>query len=115
MKIRLQSNQYIKNCSTDKAYAIDFSKYGDNSMVFLPKSKTKFEEVKIEKDGSYWTTEYNVEFPDWLFDKMNDSQKMTIDFILDQWTETEEEWEAECEHQQNEQLGINDDYQERAL
>ena len=87
MIIRLHSNQYINNCSTDKSYAIDFSKYGEPSMVFLPKKLTKFEEVKIEKDGSYWTTEYNVEFPDWLFNKMNNSQKMTIDLILKQWTD----------------------------
>tara|TARA_R110000744_G_scaffold304072_2_gene412655 strand:- start:1703 stop:1972 length:270 start_codon:yes stop_codon:yes gene_type:complete len=87
MKIRLQSNQYIKNCSTDKSYAIDFSKYGEPSMVFLSKKLTKFEEVKIEKEGKYWTSEYEIEFPDWLFNKMNDSQKMTIDLILKQWTD----------------------------
>ena len=115
MKIRLQKNQYIKNCSTDKAYAIDFSKYGDKSMVFLPKSKTEFKEIEIIKDGSYWTTEYEIEFPDWCYVHMSDNQKMTIDFIIKQWTETEEDWEAECEHQQNKKLGINDDYQERAL
>ena len=97
MKIRLQSNQYIKNCSTEKSYAIDFSKYGDNSMVFLPKKLTEFKEIEIIKDGSYWTSEYEIQFPDWLYDKMNDSQKMSIDLIHKQWNETEEEWEAEWE------------------
>ena len=91
MKIRLQSNQYIKNCSTDKSYAIDFSKYGNKSMVFLPKKLTKFKEIEIMRGGSYWTSEYEIQFPDWLFDKMNESQKMTIDLILEQWKDDEVE------------------------
>ncbi len=87
MKIRLQKNQYIKNCSTDKSFAIDFSKYGEPSMIFLPKKITKLEEIEVTRKGKYWGTEYTIEFPDWLYGKMTDSQKSSISLMTKQWTD----------------------------
>jgi len=87
MKLKLQKQQYIKNASTDKAYAIDFSKYGEPSMIFLPKKLTTLTEDVVVKDGVYWTTNWNVEFPDWLYTKMTDNQKISIKLMLEQWEE----------------------------
>lgn len=131
MKIRIDHTQVIDACSTDKAYAIKFNRNSHN-MVFLSKRFTSLEtETRRSKDD---TMIYLMEFPDWLYGKMNDEQRLVIDLILDQWKDgaiksdglemvqriikkkrEEEEWEAECEHRQNEDLGINDDYKERAL
>ena len=88
MNLRLNKSQRIKRCDTEKAYAIQFSKYG-NSMLFLSKKYTKIKENIIEKDGVYWSTEYHVEFPKWIYEYMDDNQKGTIKLIQNQWkTET---------------------------
>tara|TARA_B100001564_G_C20665219_1_gene683446 strand:+ start:3452 stop:3724 length:273 start_codon:yes stop_codon:yes gene_type:complete len=88
MKLRLNKSQRVARCDTDKAYAIKYSKYGD-SMLFLSKKYTKIKEDIIEKDGLYWATEYHVEFPQWIYEYMNDNQKSTIKLLQEQWkTET---------------------------
>jgi len=84
MNLRLNKSQRIKRCDTEKAYAIQYSKYG-NSMLFLSKKYTTIKEDIIEKDGVYWSTEYHVEFPQWMFEYMDDNQKSTIKLIQDQW------------------------------
>ena len=84
MKIKLNKSQRVERCDTQKAYAIQYSRHGD-SMVFLSKKYTRIKEDIIEKDGLYWTTEYHVEFPQWMYEYMNDNQKQNIKLIQDQW------------------------------
>ena len=61
--LRADSNQYIKNCDTEKAYALTYSKYSSN-MLFLSKKHTeyKFE----ESTDSHWFI-----FPNWLYEKLS--------------------------------------------
>jgi hypothetical protein len=84
MILKISKSQRIKRCDTQKAFAIQYSKYGD-SMLFLSKKYTKIKENIIEKDGVYWSTEYHVEFPKWIYEYMDDNQKSTIKLIQDQW------------------------------
>ena len=66
--LRADSNQYIKNCDTEKAYALTYSKYSSN-MLFLSKKHTeyKFE----ESTNSHWFI-----FPNWLYEKLSDDDKL---------------------------------------
>jgi hypothetical protein len=84
IKIRLNKSQRVERCDTQKAFAIQYSRHGD-SMLFLSKKYTKIKEDIIEKDGVYWSTEYHVEFPQWMFEYMDDNQKGTIKLIQEQW------------------------------
>ena len=84
MKLRLNKSQRVERCDTQKAFSIQYSRNGD-SMLFLSKKYTKIKEDIIEKDGVYWTTEYHVEFPQWMFEYMDDNQKQNIKLIQDQW------------------------------
>lgn len=79
--LKLNKNQYVENCSTEKAYAIRFSKY-DSSMVFISKEHCEFMEITNIRDGKYWNTEFKVIFPLWLYDKFTEQQKDSIKMIL---------------------------------
>ena len=82
MKLRLNKSQRVERCDTEKAFAI---KYGGNQLVFLSKKYTTIDESIIEKNGVYWSTEYNVEFPDWMFKQMQWSNQQSIKLIKKQW------------------------------
>lgn len=92
--LKLNKNQYVKNCSTDKAYAIRFSKY-DSSMIFISKEHCLFTEITIKRDGVYWKTEYKVEFPLWLYDKFTEQQKYSIKMIVLENRDEEREQELD--------------------
>lgn len=79
--LKLNKTQYVENCSTEKAYAIRFSKY-DSSMIFISKEHCLFTEITKKRDGVYWNTEYKVEFPLWLYDKFTEQQKDSIKMIV---------------------------------
>ena len=80
IKLKLNKTQYIKNCSTEKAHAIKFSKY-DNDMTFISKNHSTFEEV-IVKRGNDWSKHWVISFPLWLYDRFTDGQKSSINMIL---------------------------------
>jgi|14BtaG_2_1085337.scaffolds.fasta_scaffold76029_3 hypothetical protein len=88
--LKLNKNQYVENCSTEKAYAIRFSKY-DSSMVFISKEHCEFIDITNIRDGKYWNTEYKVEFPLWLYDKFTEQQKDTIKMIVKENRDKENE------------------------
>lgn len=87
--LKLNKTQYVENCSTEKAYAIRFSKY-DSSMVFISKEHCEFMEITNIRDGKYWNTEFKVIFPLWLYDKFTEQQKDSIKMILKENREDEE-------------------------
>tara|TARA_R110000744_G_scaffold218136_2_gene336872 strand:+ start:7114 stop:7386 length:273 start_codon:yes stop_codon:yes gene_type:complete len=84
MKFICDKSQYIKNCDTEKSFAIQYSKY-DNHMMFLPKSMVKIKEIVIEKYGQYWSTKFEFEIPEWLFYKLSEKDIETINLIQKEW------------------------------
>ena len=84
MKITLYKSQRVESCDTEKAFAIQFSKYG-NSMVFLSKKHCSISIYAINKDGVYWDTRFDVEIPDWLYNQMQWDKQQSIDLISKQW------------------------------
>lgn len=87
--LKLNKTQYVENCSTEKAYAIRFSKY-DSSMVFISKEHCEFIDITNFRYGKYWNTEYKVEFPLWLYDKFTEQQKESIKMIVKENKEQDE-------------------------
>lgn len=83
MILTTNKSQYIKNCSTDKAYAIR-NQYAPH-MMFLPKSIVKIKEIDIQKDGQYWSTKYEFEIPEWLYYRLSKKDQETIDSIQEEW------------------------------
>lgn len=95
MKLRLDKNQYVKDLNTDKAFAIQFSRGGNNNMLFLSKKFAKLREVTIYDSNSvYKNTEYNIELPEWLYEKMNGNQQVIIDLLKDQWIDENKVYEG---------------------
>tara|TARA_R110000822_G_scaffold36561_4_gene102817 strand:+ start:208 stop:474 length:267 start_codon:yes stop_codon:yes gene_type:complete len=84
MILRLSHKQIVTNCETEKAFCISFNR---NDLLYLPKKVCSYEEKHIEKDGLYWTTEYKVTIPTWLFQSMTMDQRMTIELIQGQWNQ----------------------------
>jgi len=84
MILTTNKSQYIMNCSTDKSFAIRFSKYA-NHMMFLPKSMVKIKEIEIQKDGQYWSTKFEFEIPEWLYYRLSKKDQETIDSIQEEW------------------------------
>lgn len=84
MKIKIDKSQLITTMESDKAFAIKFSR-NSVDVLFLPKKFTKWKTIENRKDGFYWSTDYELEFPDWLFDKLTDPNKVIIKLIQDQW------------------------------
>lgn len=87
IKLRLDKSQYIKNCSTEKSYAVKFSKY-DDGMTFISSKHSTLTEINNYRDGKCWSTEWGLDFPLWLYDKFTDKQKISIQMIIE---ENEEE------------------------
>lgn len=84
MKIKIDKSQLITTMESDKAFAIKFSR-NSVDVLFLPKKFTKVKTIENRKDGFYWSTDYELEFPDWLFEKLTDPNKVIIKLIQDQW------------------------------
>ena len=84
MKIKIDKSQLITTMESDKAFAIKFSR-NSVDVLFLPKKFTNWKTIENRKDGFYWSTDYELEFPDWLFDKLTDPNKVIIKLIQDQW------------------------------
>lgn len=84
MKIKIDKSQLITTMESDKAFAIKFSR-NSVDVLFLPKKFTKWKTIENRKDGFYWSTDYELEFPDWLFEKLTDPNKVIIKLIQDQW------------------------------
>ncbi len=84
MKIKIDYRQRIKNCDTEKAYAVQYSKFGNN-MLFLSKKHTTITEDFCITDTEVKFRHYIVEFPDWMFRQMQWQQKQTIKLIQEQW------------------------------
>jgi len=84
MKIKIDKSQLITTMESDKAFALKFSR-NSVDVLFLPKKFTKWKTIENRKDGFYWSTDYELEFPDWLFDKLTDPNKVIIKLIQDQW------------------------------
>tara|TARA_R110002012_G_C11676454_1_gene613810 strand:- start:10483 stop:10827 length:345 start_codon:yes stop_codon:yes gene_type:complete len=74
--IRCDRTQYVKRCNTEKAYAVQYSKYGNKNIMFLSKKYVKLEEEPCEHDST--TIYYWFEIPDWLYEKMSDENKEDI-------------------------------------
>lgn len=83
IKIRLDKSQYINNCSSDKSYAVKFSKY-DDSMVFISSKHSTLTEITNIRNGKYWSTEWGLEFPLWLYDKFTETQKKSVQMIIEE-------------------------------
>jgi len=84
MKIKIYKSQSITQLESEKALAIKFSR-NSVDVLFLPKKYTKLKIIENKKDGFYWSTDYELEFPDWLFKKMSIPNKQIIELIQDQW------------------------------
>ena len=83
MKIKIYKSQYVKNCCTEKSHAIS---YKGHDMVFLPKKLTEIKENRVyDNDNIHWKTYYNINFPDWIYEKLSDTKKLIIDLINKQW------------------------------
>ena len=80
IKLKLNKTQYIKNCSTEKAHAVKFSKY-DNEMIFISKNHSTFEEVTVKRLDNF-SKHWVISFPLWLYDRLTDGQKDSIKMIL---------------------------------
>lgn len=89
IRLRLNKTQYIKNCSTDKSYAVKFSKYVDG-MVFISSKHSTLTEINNYRDGKCWSTEWGLDFPLWLYDKFTDAQKSSIQMIIKENEEEDE-------------------------
>ena len=83
MKIKIDKSQLITTMESDKAFAIKFSR-NSVDVLFLPKKFTNWKTIENRKDGFYWSTDYELEFPDWLFEKLTDPNKVIIKLIQDQ-------------------------------
>lgn len=88
IKLKLNKNQYVRNCSTENAYAIRFSKY-DNEMSFISKKHSSLIECDEFKDGEWCNTFYRMKIPYWLFDKLSDGQQESINTIIQENNEEE--------------------------
>ena len=84
MKIKIYKTQVITPMESEKALAIKFSR-NSVDVLFLPKKYTKLKTIENKKDGFYWSTDYELEFPEWLFKKMSSTSKGIITLIQDQW------------------------------
>tara|TARA_R110002110_G_scaffold6152_6_gene30980 strand:+ start:451 stop:789 length:339 start_codon:yes stop_codon:yes gene_type:complete len=74
--LRVDKSQYIKNCNTEKAYAIKYTRTA-NDMLFLSKKYTKY---KFEESTNiHWFT-----FPKWLHEKMSDKSKSIVKYFEDE-------------------------------
>ena len=74
--LRVDKSQYIKNCNTEKAYAIKYTRTA-NDMLFLSK---KYTEYKFEESTNiHWFT-----FPKWLHEKMSDKSKSIVKYFEDE-------------------------------
>lgn len=79
--IRCDKYQYVKNCSTENAYAIKHNSRS-NDMMFLSKKHVKMtkEESESTKNKFYFW----FEIPGWLYEKLSDENKdMIKDFDED--------------------------------
>tara|TARA_R110001599_G_scaffold347011_1_gene572898 strand:+ start:28720 stop:29019 length:300 start_codon:yes stop_codon:yes gene_type:complete len=93
IKLRLDKTQYIKNCSTDKSYAVRFSNY-DNEMTFISVKHSTLTEITNFRAGEYWNTEWGLEFPLWLYDKFTDEQQASVQMIISENQEEDKKrWE----------------------
>jgi len=131
MKVRLRSKRgLVHNCETPKAWAVKSGK----DMVFVPKSKSVLTPVESSKyincdkeEYLYYDLVVSNNFLQgkddlietltdiYHFNKMYNDNVSDIPYTVKEDIEQELiRWEAEQEHRQNERLGINDDYIERA-
>jgi len=95
MKLRLNKSQYKKTLDTEKAFAIQYSSSGNNNTLFLSKKFAKLREVTIYDSNSvYKNTEYNIELPEWLYEKMNGNQQVIVDLLKDQWIDEHKVYEG---------------------
>lgn len=76
--IRCNGSQYIKRLDTEKAYAVQYSKYGNRNIMFLSKKHVKFTAERCEDDDMMY---YWFEIPDWLCDRMSDADKLDLELF----------------------------------
>lgn len=86
--LKLNKNQYVRNCSTENAYAIRFSKYS-NEMSFISKKHSSLIEVDDFIDGEYFGSHYQMIIPYWLFDRLTEGQQESINSIIQENNEEE--------------------------
>lgn len=87
MILNVKKYQYIKNCDTEKAYAVKYSKYS-NIMVFLSKKFTEIKYTELKDKGETIQRYYTFEFPDWMFSRMDENQReelLDIQKEFDEW------------------------------
>jgi len=73
--IRCDKYQYIKNCSTEKAYAIKYS--SSANIFFLSKKYVKLTKEESEETKNWFY--YWFEIPEWLYNKMSKEAKQDIE------------------------------------
>jgi len=76
--IRCNRVQYLKRLDTEKAYAIQYSRFGNGNIMFLSKKHVKF---SAEKDEDTEILYYWFEIPDWLYNKLSDDDKEDIELF----------------------------------
>lgn len=75
--IRCDRTQYLKSCDTEKAFAIQYSRFGNGNVMFLSKKFVKMEEEKGEDNATY----YWFWIPDWLCEKLSDDDKLDLELF----------------------------------
>jgi len=71
--IRCDKSQYLKKLDTEKAYAVQYSRFGDGNIMFLSKKFVKMKEETEDDIPYFW-----FEIPDWQYEIMNDVNKQDI-------------------------------------
>ena len=83
--IQCDRSQYLKRLDTEKAYAIQYSKYGERDVIFLSKKYVKMEAEPCEEDPT--TIYYWFELPDWLYDKIKEKHNVSISLFEEEATQ----------------------------
>ena len=96
MILNVKKYQYIKNCDTEKAYAVKYSKYS-NTMVFLSKKFTVRKFTEVKDNGEIMQRYFTFEFPDWMFSRMDENQREELLAIQKEWDEWNEKYKPSWE------------------
>lgn len=84
ISIKLSQSQFLKGLETPKAYAIQYSKYGANNVVFLSKKHVTIEKMTPLGNDYADRISYRVSLPNWYFDILSEKNKQTINFIIEE-------------------------------
>jgi hypothetical protein len=82
--IKLSKNQFLKGLETTKAYAIQYSKYGANNVVFLSKKHVTIEKMTPLGNDYADRISYKVSLPKWYFELLSEKNRQTINFIIEE-------------------------------